>query len=111
LPRVALVVVLGGLVGLSPPPHARAERRFDSPREETLYWRARRNPFRAHAAALEWAKRERHPGEGYVALAEIDLDLGHVDKARRVLTKIERDGESDAVRARGRELLARASEP
>jgi hypothetical protein len=67
-------------------------------------WLARDNPFRARAEALEWAKHEDPPGEGHLALASIDWRLGHVEAARRVLSKVLARPASEDVMRRAGEL-------
>lgn len=77
--------------------------------EAVVYWRARGNLYRAHAAAFAWAIGETTPAEGYVTLASIDWELGDRDRARRVLSKVLAKATSDDVLARARELDSRWS--
>ena len=75
-----------------------------SAREQVDDWLARDNPFRARAEALQWAKHEDPPGEGHLALASIDWQLGHVEAARRVLSKVLSRPASEDVKRRAGEL-------
>jgi hypothetical protein len=75
-----------------------------SAREQVDDWRSRENSFRARAAALEWAKRESPPGDAYLALASIDWELGHRERARKVLSKVIAHPASDDVKRRADDL-------
>jgi hypothetical protein len=106
VPRVILLVALLGLLPHSSVPSARSP---DALPVEVEYWRARKNLFRAHVAALAWARRETRPGEGHLALAEVDIDLGRKDPALKVLGKVSRGGATAGELERARELEARAA--
>ncbi len=69
--------------------------------------RARKNLYRARAAALQWTMSEEVPSEGYVALATIDWELGLHEKARKVLTKVATQAASTAEREEAAQVLAR----
>ncbi len=104
-------ILVGNAVCLAPRPSPPAPPQRGTPREEVAYWRARSNLFRAHAEALAWARREKPPGEGHVALAEVDDDLGRRDTALRVLAKVRKDALPSDVAKRALELQARATSP
>lgn len=77
-----------------------------SPAQAVAWWTARENPYQAHFRAWWWARSEAVPGEGYLALARLDVTLGHSDAARRVLARIVERASSDAVRERAQSLAA-----
>jgi hypothetical protein len=104
--RIAAPLVLVALAaaGLAPrAPSAPASAPGD-PREAVAYWRGQNNLFHARAEALRWANAEPSPGEGYLALAEVDWALGDAMRARKVLAKVVERGSSEAVRARAQEI-------
>jgi hypothetical protein len=71
------------------------------------YWQRKRNPFRARAWAITWANRERAgAGEGMLALARLDWELGRRPQARMVLSAVIKRPVDDAVRARAEAQLA-----
>jgi Tfp pilus assembly protein FimV len=77
----------------------------DDPRAAVAYWQARDNAWRARGAALAWARLEKAtPGEGHLALARLDWELGEREKAQRAVTQILEHGEDAAVRARAASL-------
>jgi len=83
-----------------------------SPAEVIASSIAQENPYRAHRAALAWAKAEPVPGEGYLALARLDHDRGDVIKARKVLGKVLASTASEDIRAQAQALQNRwSSEP
>lgn len=75
------------------------------PARAVAYWTHRKNPYQAHYRALQWAKREVVPGEGYLALAEIDIAMQRLDKARKVLDKIVTRTDSEVSRRRAEARL------
>jgi len=89
IPALALVRAPKGSAPSSP---------AGSPAEMIAAWRERRNLFRAHAVALDWARKEATPGDGYLALAEVDHELGQDHKAQKTLAKIVANPASEAVR-------------
>lgn len=77
-----------------------------SPEQAVAWWIARENPYQAHFRAWWWARSEAIPGEGYLALARLDVTLGQNDAARRVLARIVERASSNAVRERAQSLAA-----
>lgn len=104
----AAFLLATALVGLAPHWSASPARSTpDSPPALVQYWRERGNLFRARAAALAWARQEPVPGEGYLTLADLVWELGHEDRARRVLEKVIAHPASDQVRRQAEDRLSR----
>lgn len=110
LPLVATLFVLGlawaparGATQLGAPATS------GDPRAEVAAFLARGNPMRAHAAAERWAASEREaPGEGHLSLAELTIEIGERERARRILAAIEASpASSEAVKARASAIDAR----
>jgi hypothetical protein len=79
----------------------------NTPRDAVEYWRARGNLYRAHAAALSLASGEATPGDGYVVLASLDWELGHDERARRVIAMVLERTTSESARRKAEELARR----
>lgn len=106
---VALLVAAALVLPVLPVRPPTPERVPTTAPEATVYWRARGNLYRAHAAAFAWAIGEATPADGYLTLASIDWEIGDRDRARRVLSKVLANATSDEVLQRARELEARWS--
>ncbi len=105
----ALALAVTMAVAISPRPYPELPVHGEGARESTQAWLAAGNPRRAHASALAWAKSEgADPGEGYLALAAIDRDLGYEGKARKVLEKVRTKSSSNELRRRAAALLGEA---
>lgn len=103
---IAGVAVVLTVACLIPRPAAAATPEPSDPAAAYDYWMTRKNPRRAHASAIAWAKTEPTPRAGYLALAKIDLALGDTEKARKVLRKIIERTDADDVRAKATALEA-----
>lgn len=104
----ALALCLIGLHALRPPAwtHPEFPSAQASAAKSARAWLAADNLHRARWAALAWARQEgADPGEAYLFLAEVDLQLGHRDKARRVLEKVRDRSSSEELRLRAAQQL------
>lgn len=75
------------------------------PQAAVSFWMRHANPYQAHYRALQWARRELVPGEGYLALAHVDIAMARADKARKALTRAAARTESNDIRQRAKALL------
>jgi hypothetical protein len=77
------------------------------PPQMVAYFQRRKNPYEARWWALTWSRLEApNAGEGHLALARIDWELGRRPQARKVLEKILAHPTSDAARANADALRA-----
>ena len=97
-------LVLAALSLLGPHAAPPGEQEPAHPAAAIAWWLRRENPYQAHYRAARWAKDERVPGEGYLALARLDVTLGRKDRARKVLAKLVERGASEDARSRAKEL-------
>lgn len=101
---LAGALALCGLARLKHPEKLPDER---DPAQMVAHWQARRNLYEARWWALAWTRREATDhGEGYLALAGIDWELGRDVQARKVLAKVIDGPSSEASRERARALRA-----
>jgi hypothetical protein len=106
---VALVLAGAGLALASrwAVPHPESAPAAADPQALVQYWLARDNGWRARGVALDWVRAEKDaPSEGYLALAQVDWDLGEHDKARRVLAHLVASSTDESLRARASRMQA-----
>ncbi len=104
----ALALCLIGLHALRPPAwtHPDFPSEDASAEQSARTWLAADNLHRARWSALAWAQLEgADPGEAYLFLADVNLRLGHRDKARRVLEKVRDRSSSEGLRQRAAQRL------
>jgi hypothetical protein len=94
------------LLGLVPLPVDRSEPTSSDPPQLVASWRRRGNLFQARWWAMRWATTEPVPGDGHLALGEIDWKLGHRIQAWHVLDKVFARPASDDVLRRAEQLSA-----
>lgn len=75
------------------------------PMRETVYWARKDNPFRARFWAAVWSGRETTVGEGLLALARAEWEVGHPEKARSAAARVATSATDAAVRQRAAEQL------
>jgi hypothetical protein len=101
---LALAVVLAAAPMLHPPPAPPDPR---DPAAMVAYYQRRHNVYEGRFWALRWSRLEgQAAGEGHLALAGFDWELGRRAQARKVLAKVTLHPSSDAARARAEAQLA-----
>lgn len=104
LPYLVLYGTLAAALLLAVTPHLKRPAQMPDERDPArmvAYWQARHNSYQARWWALAWTRREANDhGDGYLALAAIDWELGREVQARKVLAKVIDGPSSDAARAR-----------
>jgi hypothetical protein len=75
------------------------------PTKAVSFWMEHRNLYQARYWALKWAKRETVPGEGYLALARVDIEMARPDRARKALIRTAARTQSDDIRQRAQALI------
>jgi hypothetical protein len=76
-----------------------------NPAAETVAWIQRDNLFQARFWAVQWANGERGDGDGHLALAKLDWELGHHDDARAIAGDVAAHGTDDGTRQRASDQL------
>jgi hypothetical protein len=98
----ALALAALSLVGPAAPRPSATEP--SAPAAAIAWWMQRANPYQAHYRALRWAREEQVPGQGFLALARLDVTLGRDDAAKKVLEKVVARATSEDARREAQRL-------